>query len=146
MLNGAAFNKRVHTEMGKPIIGWMGSTAHRSGDLQILKGYAQRMAHKVSWHHTGHIDLPNVPKFWDEIGLHAGSVTRTPFLKPKDLKNGMKFDIGIVPLNNIPFNSAKSWIKGIEYAAGGIPFVASSLDEYVRLHQEYNIGILAKKA
>lgn len=40
------------------------------------------------------------------------------------------FDIGIVPLNDIPFNRAKSFIKGLEYAAAGIPFVASNLPEY----------------
>jgi hypothetical protein len=43
------------------------------------------------------------------------------------------FDIGIVPLNDIPFNHAKSSIKGLEYASSGIPFVAQGLPEYQRL-------------
>lgn len=140
-----AFDKRKHSRIEKPIVGWMGSTAHRSGDLHILRGYAQRLNTKVKWHHTGHVDSVHFPKFWDEIKVPAGNVSRTNFLNPKELKEGMKFDIGLVPLTDIPFNSAKSWIKGIEYAAGGIPFVASPLDEYVRLQEEYGIGILAKK-
>jgi hypothetical protein len=139
------FKRRKHMASKMPVVGWMGSTAHRSGDLQILRGFAQRLSGKVSWHHTGHVESPHFPKFWDEIKVHAGNVTRTNFLKPKDLNEGIQFDIGIVPLSDIPFNSAKSWIKGIEYAAAGVPFVASSLDEYVRLNKEYNIGILAKR-
>jgi hypothetical protein len=42
----------------------------------------------------------------------------------------LTFDIGLVPLTDIPFNHAKSFLKGIEYAAGNIPFVASALPEY----------------
>jgi hypothetical protein len=42
----------------------------------------------------------------------------------------LHFDIGIVPLNDIPFNEAKSNIKGLEYAAAGIPFVAGPTSEY----------------
>lgn len=42
-------------------------------------------------------------------------------------------DIGLVPLTDIPFNHAKSTIKGLEYAAANVPFVAQSLPEYQRL-------------
>ena len=54
-----------------------------------------------------------------------------------------QFDIGIAPLNDIPFNHAKSWIKAIEYAAAGVPFVATDISEYRRLYDEYGIGRLA---
>lgn len=47
-----------------------------------------------------------------------------------------KFDIGIVPLNNIPFNYGKSTIKGLEYAAARIPFIASYSPEYELLEQQ----------
>jgi spore maturation protein CgeB len=47
-----------------------------------------------------------------------------------------KFDIGIVPLSNIPFNHAKSTIKGLEYAAAGIPFVSSYSPEYSLLENQ----------
>ncbi len=42
-----------------------------------------------------------------------------------------KIDIGIVPLNNVLFNHAKSFIKGLEYAAAGVPFISSGdIPEY----------------
>jgi glycosyltransferase involved in cell wall biosynthesis len=54
-----------------------------------------------------------------------------------------QFDIGIAPLDDIVFNHAKSWLKGLEYAALGIPFVASDLPEYVRLEKQHGIGVTA---
>jgi hypothetical protein len=47
-----------------------------------------------------------------------------------------KFDIGIVPLSDIPFNHAKSTIKGLEYTAAGIPFVSSYSPEYALLESQ----------
>jgi Glycosyl transferases group 1 len=41
-----------------------------------------------------------------------------------------EFDIGIVPLEQTPFNRAKSWLKGLEFAAVGVPVVASPTAEY----------------
>ncbi len=51
-------------------------------------------------------------------------------------------DIGIIPLNDIPFNHAKSFIKGLEYVAAGIPFIASYSPEYQYL-AEQGIGRVA---
>lgn len=51
-----------------------------------------------------------------------------------------KIDLGIVPLEDTMFNAAKSCLKGMEWAAQGIPFVASDLPEYEWL----GVGLLAK--
>jgi hypothetical protein len=55
-----------------------------------------------------------------------------------------QFDIGIVPLDLTPFNQAKSWLKGLEFAALGVPFLASPTEPYVLLNVAYGIGTLAK--
>lgn len=46
-----------------------------------------------------------------------------------------EFDIGIVPLERSPFNDAKSWLKGLEFAAVGVPVVASPTPEYLRMER-----------
>lgn len=51
-----------------------------------------------------------VPEYWEAIRRHI--------------------DVGIVPLDPSSFNKAKSWLKGLEFASLGIPFVASPLNEY----------------
>lgn len=51
--------------------------------------------------------------------------------------------IGVAPLADTKFNSAKSWLKMIEYAAVGVPVVASPRAEYARL-SKLGVGWLAK--
>lgn len=129
--------RRVNTK--KPIIGWVGSTSHRSRDLEELHGFFDE-----SWrfHHSGHLD--GAPRFADALGITSRRVTTSPMLPPQQYaRTSFRFDMGIAPLSSIDFNRAKSWIKPIEYCAAGVPFVASRAPEYVRLHETYGIGRLA---
>ncbi|HEY4276677.1 MAG TPA: glycosyltransferase [Conexibacter sp.] len=53
-----------------------------------------------------------------------------------DLAPGIaEFDIGIAPLIDVPFNRARSNIKVKEYAAVGVPWLASPIGPYARLGQ-----------
>jgi spore maturation protein CgeB len=54
-------------------------------------------------------------------------------------------DIGIVPLSSIPFNNAKSFIKGLEYAGSGVPFISSPSPEYEYLASK-GVGRIARSA
>jgi glycosyltransferase involved in cell wall biosynthesis len=132
-----------HTESEKPVVGWLGSTGHRSGDLEILKALYRKMGtERWAYHHSGHIGWMN--HFYTEVGLEKGDVTILfPVPSPK-LGQQMRFDIGVVPLTDVPFNRAKSWIKGLEYAAAGIPFIASPVEPYVELKKRYGVGIVPK--
>lgn len=144
--NGIAvdrFPTRRH-RAGPTTIGWVGSTAHRSGDLALLRKPFAGLDKKVGFHHTGHHH--DFPSFAQQAGVSAERVSTTPMLAPYEYPYGFLFDVGVVPLVDIPFNHAKSNIKGLEYAAAGIPFVASPLPEYVILAEEYGVGRLAKTA
>jgi glycosyltransferase involved in cell wall biosynthesis len=54
-----------------------------------------------------------------------------------------EFDLGIVPLENNTFNDSKSWLKGLELASLGVPFVASPTPDYRKLHG-HGVGLLAE--
>lgn len=124
----------------KPIVGWVGSTSHRSGDLETIGPVLANKKWRL--HHSGHVN--GADWFADKIGVHRDKVSKSPMHDPRDYARlSFCFDIGIAPLNDIPFNHAKSWIKAIEYAAAGVPFVASDLGEYRRLHQEFGLGRVA---
>lgn len=134
----ADFNVRRFNSRSN-VIGWVGSTAHRSKDLDEVKGIFPA---GYRFHHTG--ESRNGPRFADEIGVHPGKVTTLPLLPPSQYgRRGFCFDVGIAPLSDKPFNYAKSWIKAIEYAAAGVPFVASPRPEYLRLQSEFGIGRIA---
>jgi glycosyltransferase involved in cell wall biosynthesis len=55
-----------------------------------------------------------------------------------------QLDVGVVPLEPTLFNDAKSWLKGLEFAALGVPFVASPTQPYRALN-ELGVGELAAK-
>lgn len=52
--------------------------------------------------------------------------------------------VGVAPLADTRFNAAKSWLKPLELAAAGVPWVASPRAEYRRLHA-LGCGVLVDK-
>jgi hypothetical protein len=55
-----------------------------------------------------------------------------------------RIGVGLAPLADTVFNAAKSWLKPLELSAMGVPWVASPRAEYVRLHRDHKVGLLAK--
>jgi hypothetical protein len=55
-----------------------------------------------------------------------------------------ELDVAVTPLANTRFNQAKSWLKPLECAAVGVPWIGSPRVEYRRLH-ELGCGVLAEK-
>jgi len=127
-----------------PVFGWVGATPWRSGDLETLNpffGEFLKQKH-LKFHHAGNII--NAPTAAQQIGIDKKLCTTEPMktmLGVPELYR--KMDIGIVPLRNVPFNHAKSYLKGLENAAAGIPFIASGgLPEY-QLLADAGVGRIA---
>lgn len=73
------------------------------------------------------------------LGLGLGHerydhIELVPFLDMA--KTFARFDIGIAPLVNIPWNRARSNVKLKEYASGGIPWLASPVGPYLGMGEE----------
>jgi glycosyltransferase involved in cell wall biosynthesis len=138
------FIVRDQPETDKPTVGWVGSTGHRSGDLETMKGILSSLEAngEINVHHSGFNS--GHPSFADAVGVPSNRVSLLPMAAPADYPQLFRFDVGIVPLSSAPFNEAKSYIKGLEYAASGIPFVASATGEYSFL-ADSGIGVVAKK-
>lgn len=130
----------------RPIVGWVGATPWRSGDLETLRGVLGPFLarHGLDAYHGGHSDG------WDTLAAQAGleeekviKRSMVPIQEYPSLMEGL--EVGLVPLRDSAFNRAKSWIKGIEYAAAGVPFVAQDLPEYRRLYETHGIGRIARR-
>lgn len=143
-VNMYQFDRKQHRNI-KPVIGWAGAVSYRNNDLEQLREWLPDFLeeHDLMFHHAGHDT--EAPSFADITSIDTRRVTTSPIVPIHQYAAGLKFDIGIVPLNDIPFNHAKSNIKGLEYAAAGIPFIASDLPEYRLLH-ESGVGLLAMTA
>lgn len=126
-----------------PTFGWVGATPWRSGDLEILNPYFGEFIDKrhCKFHHSG--SIINAPQVDKQIGVSSKKFTSEP-MKPIMTYPELfrKIDVGIVPLTDIDFNHAKSFIKGLEYAASGIPFIASPSPEY-KYFAEQGVGRIA---
>lgn len=125
-----------------PTVGWVGGTLWRSGDIELLRDWLPRFVkdHGIGVHHSGHI-----PGDGRHFAVRAGlkRVTTTPMTLLRDYPNLLQhFHVGLVPLTRNDFNESKSFLKGLEYAAAGIPFIATPTEEYKLLH-EAGVGRLA---
>ena len=127
-------------------VGWVGSTSHRSGDLETLKGVIGPLVerHDLHWHEAGHIK--GFPHAFQLAGVKTPWRKIVPIVPIYEYPNLFEdIDIGLVPLSKHPFNEGKSWLKGLEYAAAGVPFVAQASREYRTLRDEFGIGTVAKR-
>jgi glycosyltransferase involved in cell wall biosynthesis len=122
------------------VVGWTGSVATHPGDLEVTGGAVQRV-------------LDETDARFHVVGTGAGVVQRLG-LDEEPSSTGWvpldtypvemaQIDVGIVPLAPHPFNEAKSWLKGLEFAALGVPFVATPTSQYQALHGQYGLGELA---
>jgi glycosyltransferase involved in cell wall biosynthesis len=116
-------------ERRKTRIGWMGAAYLRKGDLEELSfiGDWLREHPDVEFVAAGSPeihDLLNVPK------AQRVSTTTVTFREGDLADITAVMDIGLVPLQRHPFNEAKSALKGMEYAACGIPCIASPSGPY----------------
>jgi glycosyltransferase involved in cell wall biosynthesis len=127
-----------------PTVGWVGATPWRSGDLETLNPFFGEYLTKnnLRFHHSGHII--NAPSVKMQIGIDEKYYTSEP-MKPIMTYPELfkKMDIGIVPLRDVEFNHAKSFIKGLEYTAAGIPWIAGWSPEYEYI-TSHGIGRLAR--
>jgi glycosyltransferase involved in cell wall biosynthesis len=123
-------------------VGWVGATFWRSGDLEILRDWMPGFVkdHKIPVIHGGHL-----PADGNHFGARVG-LKKVQTIPMQPISNyGSLFEhirIGLVPLNLCDFSEAKSYLKGLEYAASGIPFIASPTHEY-RLLASEGIGRIA---
>ena len=126
-----------------PRIGWTGTVQTHPYDLQETKGRLGKLLadNGIPFHVVGdgvHVarnlglspDTQVYATGWVDLGMYYQYVREF-------------IDIGIVPLELSVFNQAKSALKGLEYAALGIPFVASPTREY-ELLEINGIGKTAK--
>jgi hypothetical protein len=143
-INPNQFQRRKQRST-KPVLGWAGAMKWRSNDAQTAVPWLGEFLneHDLTFHHAGH--MTDALSFAEAAGIDPARVTTSPMRILTEYHEMLQFDIGVVLLSDIPFNHAKSTIKGLEYAASGIPFVAQDLPEYARL-AEQGVGRVAHSA
>ncbi|MGY1649667.1 glycosyltransferase family protein [Geodermatophilus sp. SYSU D01119] len=123
-------------------VGWTGSTASHPYDLQVMESGLQQALDRTA----GRSRFTVFGQATDARGLLrlAEDPDTIPFVQDVDgylATVGERFDIGVAPLRIDRFNTSKSWLKVMEYAARGVYAVRSPSAEYERL----GLGMRAKR-
>lgn len=109
------------------VIGWHAGREHLV-DVQEL-GLAETLERVLDAHPDVRVETINI-----ELGLSHERYTCEEALPLDALTQRLAdFDVGIVPLADIPFNHGRSNVKAREYAAAGVPWLASPVGSYAQL-------------
>lgn len=118
-------------------VGWSGSATHAPDFEEVaprLKRFFRRNP-KVDMHFIGQT-------YAHLIGKQSRYTKWS--MEVSDYYKAIDFDIGIIPLTHDVFNRSKSFVKAMEYAALGIPVVASHYGPYPEFVIHGETGFLAK--
>jgi glycosyltransferase involved in cell wall biosynthesis len=120
------------------VVGWAGGDSHLR-DLAMLAPPLTRFLRR-----NPHVE-------WHSIGTDFRGLLRIPGRHTDwcaniwDYYRTLDFDVGVAPLIDSVFNSSKSAIKAIEYAALGIPVVASDVEPYRPVVLDGVTGFLVRR-
>lgn len=119
---------RTHVE---PTWGWAGALHSHPDDLPIIGGAVQQLKTRgYPFRIVGYTEGTG-----RALGLRDDppGTGRVEFQHWATALSGLA--VGVAPLANTRFNMAKSWLKCLEYAAVGVPWVGSDRAEYQELHR-----------
>lgn len=115
-------------------VGWSGAVAARPYDLQEM-GSGLQQALEGTRGASRFMVLGHKEDVRNRLALSEEPL-EVPWIPDVDRyaqKVGELFDVGVAPLRLDRFNTAKSWLKALEFAARGVYFVRSPSAEYERL-------------
>lgn len=143
---------RTQETQARAAIGWAGAVHSHPKDLGVLGPAVQRLVNQESVPYWGvgasYAFRPDDDGLWRELGLYGktGIYATSGDCTLEEYPDAVaRIGIGMIPLADTSFNAAKSWLKGLEMSACGVPWVASPRAEYRRLQQQLGVGALAAK-
>lgn len=123
MLLDTAWPTPIPRDGSGVVIGWAGSSTHLT-DLMEVRGVIETVLDRAPYARLEIAGLTKPPFEHDRVSV----------IEPVGLDDYpallSRFDIGLAPLADTRFNRAKSDLKYLEYAAVGIPTIASATGTY----------------
>ncbi len=109
------------------VIGWHAGREHLVDADEL--GLAETLARILDAHPDARVETINI-----ELELDHSRYRCDEALPIAELTRRLAdFDLGLVPLADIPFNHGRSNVKAREYAAAGVPWLASPVGSYADL-------------
>lgn len=133
-----------HERVDSDLVGWPASLASHPNDPVVVGNAIARLVHDGGKFHVvsaaaGVSNAFGITHDESRVTRVSGAIDLLDW--PAEIG---KLGVGIAPLANTKFNHSKSWLKPLELAAVGVPWVGSPRAEYRRLH-ELGCGVLVDK-
>lgn len=127
----------------RPCIGWMGGASHGL-DVGIIVSPVKRFLKRFPGWDLRLAATDFRPTF--KAGKRA-SFSRWVQVNddPEGFYRSVDFDIGLAPVMPTTFNASKSYLKALEYAALGIPVIASDWHPYREFVRHGETGFLVRR-
>ena len=126
----------------RPVVGWGGGASH-GADIGLVASPLRRFLDRFpGWDATlmGTDYRPTIKH--DRVSfqpwINVGE-------QPEQFYKAIRYDIGLAPLVPSVFSASKSAIKALEYAALGIPVIASDVEPYREFVLHGTTGFLVKR-
>jgi glycosyltransferase involved in cell wall biosynthesis len=129
----------VHREAGGPVvIGWAGT----AGGLRYLTALAP-VLQDISFRHD--IVVRVLSGGYRQVALPGVRLDARPWRAETALQDMASFDVGLVPLEDSPFERAKFPFKLLQYLALGVPAVCARVGVAGALVRDGDNGLLASE-
>ncbi|MFD5089337.1 glycosyltransferase [Amycolatopsis thailandensis] len=131
---------------GRVTLGWAGGPGH-SRDFGEMAAPVRRLLQHPRFRDEAEFHMIGGPDWTDRVSSPRSTTRHTGwFPNVEDLYRALDFDLGLAPLRPTPFNDAKSDVKLLEYAALGIPAIASDTGPYQRAEAAGALALLCRTA
>jgi glycosyltransferase involved in cell wall biosynthesis len=120
-----------------PRLGWTGVVMTHRGDLEVMGRAPAELCASHGWTFRA----IGSSKTHERLGTTGETIPWADLLTDDYPMQIGQLSAAVVPLAETPFNRAKSWLKGIEYAACGVPFVASDVADYRKLAKRLRVPL-----
>jgi glycosyltransferase involved in cell wall biosynthesis len=122
---------------GRVVVGWVAGAEHR-GDLKELR---LRRTLEQLLDAQPHVSLVSVGV---DLGVRSDRYAHRPLVPFPELADAVaQFDVGLAPIADVSFNRVRSNVKVKEYAAVGVPWLASPIGPYKGLGEEQGGRLVA---
>jgi glycosyltransferase involved in cell wall biosynthesis len=129
-------------------IGWIGIGPNHRDNLALLRPILARLGKRFQFRLEllGTCSDPVIENLFRDLpGVEVATEAHLPWQDVSAVAEAIRrFDIGVMPLTDTPYNRAKCAFKAIECMASAVPVVASAVGESVYLIQHGANGFLAQ--
>jgi glycosyltransferase involved in cell wall biosynthesis len=129
----STYLRHEHKDVDVVVIGWIG-TPITITFMELLRPVFVELSHRCKF------ELVIIGAYWSCIGVNVKCV---PWTKDSEAKSVSSFDIGIMPIDDGPWERGKCGYKLIQYMAAGVVPVGSNIGENNLIVQDGINGFLA---